>query len=233
VQTQVRQQPQAFSQGITHCQPCTSPDAYGCQEAGGTWIELGQGGNWTDLPQSNLAQIVSDIHNGISNLVSAPGLDGKCLRHSLRQPGQGRLVRWGRHGHFLGFNVTNQLPAKHGQKVESQIEFFNREAGQRKSGSFLVEIGFPFHNSTQTMPRSSMSFHQSHGITKSVILPPTAGPTLLSLTNGLFFAMIDPILYLFPRLTLARRKAANPVSSTLPTASSRTACAASSSLALK
>jgi hypothetical protein len=54
----------------------------GCQGAGGTWIELGQEGNWTSDPfnslnqDGRLSQVVKDIWSRKANIVSAIGLDG-------------------------------------------------------------------------------------------------------------------------------------------------------------
>ncbi len=62
-----------------------------CQEAGGTWIELGLGGLWTDQSQWNLAQITEDIRNGVYDIVSAPGRDGNP--YVTKYDSQGR-VEW-------------------------------------------------------------------------------------------------------------------------------------------
>ena len=48
----------------------------GCQSAGGTWIELGQLGNWTATKNPQLGALAGQIQSGLVGVVAAVGLDG-------------------------------------------------------------------------------------------------------------------------------------------------------------
>ena len=73
-------------------------NAGACQMAGGTWIELGQGGDWSNLVDPNLEQVVSDIKNGLANMVSAIGKDGNAYVTFFDSDGR---VSWTVGGGFI------------------------------------------------------------------------------------------------------------------------------------
>jgi len=62
-----------------------------CQAAGGTWIELGFGGNWSATNNPLLEQLVGAIHDGTVSFVPAMGLDGSLYGTAYNQNG---TVSW-------------------------------------------------------------------------------------------------------------------------------------------
>jgi hypothetical protein len=81
-----------------------------CQEAGGTWIELGMQGGWSDTGDWRLAQVVQDIHNGITGMVSVIGLDGNA--HVTVYDNQGRvsMTVGGGTGTYYGYYANDVVP---------------------------------------------------------------------------------------------------------------------------
>jgi len=73
----------------------------GCQEQGGTWIELGgPSGSWSEQANGTLGQLVSDVANGRANIISATDSNGQ--NWITRYDDQGR-VQWTAGGGFDTF----------------------------------------------------------------------------------------------------------------------------------
>jgi RHS repeat-associated protein len=62
----------------------------GCDSAGGTWVELGQNGNWSNQADAANAQLASDIQNGLVGSVNIIGADG--LTYSTFYNGAGQVT---------------------------------------------------------------------------------------------------------------------------------------------
>jgi RHS repeat-associated protein len=59
-----------------------------CQKAGGTWIELGQNGNWSSQANSDLQNLVSDIQNGNVGSVTITTTDNSQYTTNYNSFGQ-------------------------------------------------------------------------------------------------------------------------------------------------
>jgi len=60
----------------------------GCQDQGGSWVELGQNGNWSNQADASNALMVSDIQNGLVNSVMNIGADGQQYSTFYNSAGQ-------------------------------------------------------------------------------------------------------------------------------------------------
>jgi RHS repeat-associated protein len=60
----------------------------GCQGQGGTWVELGQNGNWSGQADAANAALVSSIQNGLIGSVKIIGLDGQSYSTFYNGAGQ-------------------------------------------------------------------------------------------------------------------------------------------------
>ncbi|MGA8440264.1 MAG: RHS repeat-associated core domain-containing protein [Candidatus Sulfotelmatobacter sp.] len=87
-----------------------------CQNAGGTWVELGQLGGWSGQANAANAQLVNSIQNGLVGSVNMIGLDGQNYSSFYNGAGQttetitpnGTTVYVGA---MLGENFQNNLGA--------------------------------------------------------------------------------------------------------------------------
>ncbi|HEY6338568.1 MAG TPA: RHS repeat-associated core domain-containing protein [Candidatus Sulfotelmatobacter sp.] len=59
-----------------------------CENAGGTWVELGQHGNWSSEPDPGLATLVASIQNGEIASVEKIGVDGQTYTTFYNSAGQ-------------------------------------------------------------------------------------------------------------------------------------------------
>lgn len=59
-----------------------------CQKAGGTWVELGQNGNWSSQPDAALATLVAGIQAGSVASVNIVGANGQTYSTSYNSTGQ-------------------------------------------------------------------------------------------------------------------------------------------------
>jgi RHS repeat-associated protein len=96
-----------------------------CQAQGGTWIELGQQGNWRQSGDSQLSNIVAQLEQGAINVVGAMGLDGTAYITIFGKPidGQTMVNATIMQGQETFYGYYNNTPSTAG--IYSTVSDFN------------------------------------------------------------------------------------------------------------
>jgi RHS repeat-associated protein len=115
-------------------------DPFGCQNMGGTWVELGQGGNWSDQPNAANATLVASIQAGKVNSVTILGLDGQYYSTLYDSSGQTieTITPWGDTGYSYGSDSTTDT--NNGGIINDVANWFRNAKLVGVGGSFWIPL---------------------------------------------------------------------------------------------
>lgn len=85
-----------------------------CQNAGGTWIELGQNGNWSGQANSDLQNLASGIQNGSIGSVTVTTADGSQYTTDYNSSGQTSRTITPSGAIIYGYGTSSSTPANAG-----------------------------------------------------------------------------------------------------------------------
>lgn len=86
----------------------------GCQNAGGTWVELGQNGNWSSQANTDLQNLVSNIQNGDIGSVTVTTQDGTQYTTNYNNSGQVTQTITPNGSVLYGYSKTGSGPSQAG-----------------------------------------------------------------------------------------------------------------------